>query len=41
MQLSDCLIITASGILAYLGDGGKLHEVVGGTGGQLNLRELK
>jgi len=40
MLLSDCMIIFNTGTLVYLGDKGKLYEIVGGKDGQINLRKL-
>lgn len=34
------MIITATGILAYVGHTGNLYEIVGGKSGQINMREL-
>jgi len=40
MSLSQCMAITATGILVYLGHKGELYEILGGKDGQINLRKV-
>jgi hypothetical protein len=43
MLYSDCMAITfhgGVGVLVYIGHDGKLHEIIGGNDGQINLRKL-
>lgn len=40
MLFSTVLIITDKGLLVYIGHKGVLHEVIGGTDGELLLRAL-
>lgn len=39
-MLSDCMEINSSGVLVYLGHHGAKYEVVGGTNGKINLKEI-
>lgn len=41
MSLSDCMAVTSDGKLVYIGHKGQLYEVVGGSDGQINLKELE
>jgi hypothetical protein len=40
MKLSVCMRVTDKGVLIYIGDGGKLYEVMGGKDGEINLSAL-
>lgn len=43
MLYSTCMAIVfygGVGVLVYIGHKGKLHEIVGGNDGEINLREL-
>jgi hypothetical protein len=39
MLYSDCMAITAAGVLVYIGHKGDLYDIVGGKDGQINLKE--
>ena len=41
MPLSNYIMILPTGMLVYLGQNGQLYEIVGGTNGQLNLRQIR
>lgn len=40
-MLSAVMEVTAEGVLVYKGHKGTLYEIVGGSNGNLNLKELE
>lgn len=40
-MLSEVMEVTCDGKLVYKGHKGDLYEIVGGSNGQLNLKELE
>jgi hypothetical protein len=40
-MLSAVMSVTATGVLVYQGHKGQLYEIVGGSNGQLNLKEVE
>lgn len=39
--MSEVMAVTSSGVLVYIGHKGDLYEIVGGSKGDLNLKELE